>query len=88
MALLPDKNLLFILKKTTWNVSSSPTCTLCTMSPTRVGVIGAGIAGPILAIFLKAKGYDPIVCERTEAMVDSGVGHGYVECILWSIPAD
>jgi salicylate hydroxylase len=48
------------------------------MTSTRVGVIGAGIAGPILAIFLKSKGYNPTVYERAEAMVDSGIGHGYV----------
>jgi salicylate hydroxylase len=48
------------------------------MSPTRVGVIGAGIAGSTLAIFLKSKGYDPVVCERAESMIDSGIGYGYV----------
>jgi salicylate hydroxylase len=50
------------------------------MSPTRVGVIGAGIAGPILAIFLKSKGYEPVVYERAEAMLDAGIMHGYVYC--------
>jgi 2-polyprenyl-6-methoxyphenol hydroxylase-like FAD-dependent oxidoreductase len=48
------------------------------MSPTKVGVIGAGITGPVLAIFLKSKGYDPIVYERAEAMINSGIGLGYV----------
>ena len=47
------------------------------MEPTRVGIIGAGMAGPVLAIFLKAKGYSPIVYERNEAPSDAGLGIGY-----------
>ncbi|KAI0675067.1 FAD/NAD-P-binding domain-containing protein [Trametes maxima] len=35
------------------------------MSKTRVIIAGAGIAGPVLAVFLKAKGYEPIIYERT-----------------------
>ena len=34
------------------------------MAATRVGIIGCGIAGPVLATFLKLKGYDPIVYEQ------------------------
>ena len=46
------------------------------MSLTRVGVIGAGIAGPILATLLKLKGYEPIVFERNPAPAEGGVGIG------------
>lgn len=41
-------------------------------SRTKVIVAGAGIAGPILAVFLKLKGYDPVVYERTDAVGDAG----------------
>lgn len=36
------------------------------MSKTKVIIAGAGIAGPVLAVFLKNKGYDPIIYERTD----------------------
>lgn len=34
------------------------------MSQPKVIVVGAGIAGPVLATFLKLKGYNPIVYEK------------------------
>ena len=43
------------------------------MSPTKVIVIGAGIAGPLLAVFLKHKGYDPVLYERTEKVSTAGL---------------
>lgn len=43
---------------------------------TKVIVVGAGIAGPVLATFLKLKGYDPVVYERTSGVGDKGLGHG------------
>ncbi|EKM53970.1 uncharacterized protein PHACADRAFT_257500 [Phanerochaete carnosa HHB-10118-sp] len=46
------------------------------MSPTRVGVIGAGVSGPVMAMFLKQKGYDPILYERLDAPSDAGLGLG------------
>ena len=49
------------------------------MSPVRVGVIGAGMAGPVLAVFLKTKGYDPIVFERNDSLSDIGLSIG---CVL------
>lgn len=54
------------------------------MPPTRVGVIGAGMAGPVLALFLKAKGYDPVVFERRDPSSDAGLGIGYVPCLPMS----
>lgn len=51
------------------------------MTPARVGVIGAGIAGPVLATLLKLKGYDPVVFERNEGVSDAGLGLG---CVLSS----
>ncbi|KAI0930626.1 hypothetical protein AcV5_007290 [Taiwanofungus camphoratus] len=41
-------------------------------TPTKVIISGAGIAGPVLAMFLKLKGYEPVVYERTEKI--SGLG--------------
>lgn len=45
-------------------------------SRTKVIIVGGGIAGPILAMFLKLKGYEPIVYERTPNLGDRGIGHG------------
>jgi salicylate hydroxylase len=39
----------------------------------RIIIIGAGISGPILATFLKLKGYDPVVYERHDAVKDAGL---------------
>ena len=47
------------------------------MSPTRVGVIGAGIGGPVMAMFLKQKGYEPVIFERNEGVTDAGIGIAY-----------
>lgn len=44
------------------------------MPPTRVAVIGAGLAGPTLAIFLKHKGYEPVVFERHAGVTGIGLG--------------
>lgn len=43
------------------------------MAKTRVIVVGAGIAGPILAIFLKTRGYDPIMYERLPSPGEGGL---------------
>lgn len=43
------------------------------MSPTKVLVIGGGIAGPILASFLKLKGYEPVIYERLDSAIDAGI---------------
>ncbi|GKZ34142.1 hypothetical protein AbraIFM66950_004324 [Aspergillus brasiliensis] len=42
------------------------------MSPPTVLIIGCGIAGPVLAILLKRKGYNPIVFEKVQALGDAG----------------
>ncbi|PCH43569.1 FAD/NAD(P)-binding domain-containing protein [Wolfiporia cocos MD-104 SS10] len=42
-------------------------------SRTKVIIAGAGIAGPILAIFLKMKGYEPVVYERVDELADVGL---------------
>ncbi|GJE95021.1 FAD-dependent monooxygenase [Phanerochaete sordida] len=44
------------------------------MSPVRVAVIGAGIAGPVAAMFLKQQGYDPVIFERNDGVTDAGLG--------------
>ncbi|EKM53958.1 uncharacterized protein PHACADRAFT_257472 [Phanerochaete carnosa HHB-10118-sp] len=39
----------------------------------RVAVIGGGITGPALAIFLKLKGYEPVIYERSQASCEAGL---------------
>lgn len=45
--------------------------------PTKVIVIGAGIAGPVLATFLKLNGYHPVIYERVSGPTDGGLAHVY-----------
>lgn len=42
------------------------------MSTSKILVIGGGVAGPVLAIFLKLKGYNPIVYERLAGVLEAG----------------
>jgi salicylate hydroxylase len=42
-------------------------------STTTILVIGAGIAGPVLALFLKNRGYDPIIFEAQPKLNDAGL---------------
>ena len=51
---------------------------------TKVIVVGAGIAGPVLAVYLKNLGYNPIVYERLESLTESGVSLWYVSPKLGS----
>jgi salicylate hydroxylase len=56
-----------------------------TMPPPRVVIIGCGIAGPVIALLLKKKGYDPIVLEKVRKLGDAGgslmmMPNGYVLC--------
>jgi salicylate hydroxylase len=46
---------------------------LAKIMDTRVIVVGAGISGPILAIFLKTRGYDPIIYERLAGPAEGGL---------------
>ncbi len=43
------------------------------MSGARVILAGCGIAGPVLAVFLKLKGYEPIVYERADGPSNDGL---------------
>ncbi|KAI1791333.1 FAD/NAD(P)-binding domain-containing protein [Ganoderma leucocontextum] len=43
------------------------------MAGTKVILAGGGVAGPILGILLKLKGYDPIIYERLDAPTDMGL---------------
>ena len=57
------------------------------MSPTRVGIIGGGTCGPVMAIFLKLKGYEPVIYERAAAVKDRGLAIGYAPfCIFYTHP--
>lgn len=56
------------------------------MSSPRVGVIGCGIAGPVLATFLKLKGYEPVIYERYGSPADFGLAIGYVPPCDCSVP--
>ena len=51
---------------------------------TKVIIAGCGIAGPVLATFLKIQGYAPIVYERLESLTESGVSLWYVSPKLGS----
>ena len=42
-------------------------------SKTKVIIAGAGIAGPVLAIFLKMKGYEPVIYEKISEVNDVGL---------------
>ncbi|KAK8029615.1 hypothetical protein PG993_010906 [Apiospora rasikravindrae] len=42
------------------------------MASSKVLIIGCGVAGPVMALLLKQKGYNPIVFERTAAPEDVG----------------
>lgn len=37
-------------------------------------IVGAGIAGPVLAVFLKTRGYDPVIYERLPGPGQGGLG--------------
>lgn len=43
-------------------------------NPAKVIVVGCGITGPVLAAFLRLKGYHVIVYERVDCGIDAGVG--------------
>lgn len=42
------------------------------MPPVRVIIVGCGIAGPVAALLLKKKGYDPIVLVKVKELGDAG----------------
>lgn len=42
------------------------------MSPPRVLIIGCGVAGPVVALFLQRKGYSPIILEKVRELGDAG----------------
>ncbi|KAJ7842823.1 hypothetical protein B0H14DRAFT_2779943 [Mycena olivaceomarginata] len=43
------------------------------MPPTKVIIAGCGIAGPVLALLLKQKGYQPVIYERGKRAPDAGL---------------
>lgn len=57
------------------------------MSPTKVSVIGCGIAGPVLAVLLKLKGYEPVVFERQDEVTATGLSLMCVLTVLLSYAA-
>ncbi|KIK68856.1 hypothetical protein GYMLUDRAFT_34848 [Collybiopsis luxurians FD-317 M1] len=42
-------------------------------APTKVIIVGCGVAGPVLALFLKSKGYQPVIYERIVQDSDGGI---------------
>jgi salicylate hydroxylase len=46
-------------------------------TPPKVIISGCGIAGPVLAIFLKQKGYDPELYERLDSVVEQGLSFAF-----------
>ena len=43
------------------------------MAGPKVIIAGGGIAGPVLGMLLKLKGYEPIIYERLDALTDTGL---------------
>lgn len=43
------------------------------MAQTKVIIVGCGAAGPVLAMFLKLKGYEPVIYERIKQGSDAGL---------------
>ena len=54
---------------------------------TKVIVVGGGIAGPVLAILLKLKAYDPIVYEKVDALADVGLSIWYAPLTIPAPPS-
>lgn len=52
---------------------------------TKVIIAGCGIAGPVLAVYLKNLGYMPVVYERLDAPTISGVSLWYVQLFFFLI---
>lgn len=64
------KPLLLLLKPYIANLKSFSSSS---MTATKVAIIGAGIAGPVLAMLLRQKGYDPVLYERSESVTSAGL---------------
>ena len=54
--------------------------------PPKVVIIGGGISGPILAIFLKLHGYNPIIYERQPRNAPEGIALAYVLNYSFTFP--
>ena len=39
----------------------------------KVIIVGSGVVGPVMAVMLKRKGYDPIIVERVEQIEPVGL---------------
>jgi 2-polyprenyl-6-methoxyphenol hydroxylase-like FAD-dependent oxidoreductase len=52
---------------------------------TKVIIIGCGMAGPTLAIFLKRLGFEPVIYERAKEFADAGLS--LLSVRLWRSPA-
>ena len=48
-----------------------------TQTPAKVIIVGAGIAGPVLSMFLKLQGYEPVIYERVDSIADAGLSLWY-----------
>ena len=59
--------------------------TMSSVPGNKVIVVGCGIAGPVLAMFLKNKGYDPILYDRLEGPQTAGLSLMYVVLSLRDI---
>jgi salicylate hydroxylase len=49
---------------------------------TKVIIIGCGVAGPTLAIFLNRLGFQPVIYERAKQFADAGLSLLFVPCLL------
>lgn len=60
----PDSVLIQLLNQSSIQVE--------TMSNPKVIVIGCGVAGPVIALLLQKRGYEPIVFEKVHELGDAG----------------
>jgi ribulose 1,5-bisphosphate synthetase/thiazole synthase len=57
----------------------------------KVLIIGCGVAGPVIALLLKKKGYTPVVLEKVRELGDAGASlmmmpNGYVTSPVFNSP--
>ena len=53
---------------------TAPASPTIVSAPGKVLIAGGGVAGMILAMFLKQKGYAPIIFERNDSLSGMGLG--------------
>jgi salicylate hydroxylase len=57
-------------------------------NPSKVIIVGCGVAGPAIALLLKKKGYEPVLLEKVRELGDAGASlmmfpNGFVFLPTW-----